>query len=104
MNLPQEIVDEILSYGDPIVTQKNECVIHQMKYHRKMLEVDSERTIMFLGRFNVYSGITMRHFYLYILDKSYIKKNVYHNKSKYFNSSIWYGMDPYTITYLYSLE
>ena len=25
MELPQEIVDEILSYGDPVVAQKMEC-------------------------------------------------------------------------------
>ena len=37
MELPQEIIDEILSYGNPVVTQKFECVIHQTKYHRKML-------------------------------------------------------------------
>jgi hypothetical protein len=30
MELPQEIIDEILSYGDPVVTQKLECVLNQV--------------------------------------------------------------------------
>lgn len=86
ITLPQEIMDEILSYGDPIVTQKHKSVVNQINYHRKMLEVDSGLTLLYMGRRNVYSGITAEDFYLYILDKSYMKKNLYCNKSKYFHS------------------
>lgn len=85
VTLPQEIMDEILSYGDPIVTQKHTSVVNQMNYHRKMLEVDSGvPVISYMGRMNVYSGITPEYFYLYILDKSYMKKNVYRDTHKYF--------------------
>jgi hypothetical protein len=87
ITLPQEIMDEILSYGDPFVTQKYEAVVNQINYHRKMLEVDSRLTMFYL-RLNVYSGITSRDFYLYILDKSYMKKNVYYTTSKYFGKYI----------------
>jgi hypothetical protein len=86
MELPQEMIDEILSYGDPEVTQKFDCVLNQMKYHRKMLQIDSNINLIHLGRVNVYRGI--RDFYLYILDKSYMKKNVYNSKSKFFSKNI----------------
>ena len=88
MELPQEILDEILSYGDPVVAQKMEGVLHQIKYHRKMLEIDSKINLIHIGRVNVYHGITQQDFYLYILDKSYIKKNVYNSKSKFFSNDI----------------
>lgn len=39
MELPQEIMDEIMSYGDPIVTQKHQSVVRQIEYHRKMLDI-----------------------------------------------------------------
>ena len=45
-----------------------------MKYHRKMLQIDSNINLIHLGRVNVYHGISQRDFYLYILDKSYMKK------------------------------
>ena len=86
ITLPQEIMDEILSYGDPIVTQKHETVVNQINYHRKMLEVDSRLTMLYLGRLNVYGGITSRDFYLYVLDKCYMKKSVYQTTSKYFGN------------------
>ena len=35
ITLPQEIMDEIMSYGDPIVTQKHQSVVHQIQYHEK---------------------------------------------------------------------
>jgi len=85
ITLPQEIMDEIMSYGDPIVTQKHQSVVHQIQYHRKMLKVDSRLTLIYLGRLNAYYGITSMDFYLYILDKSYIKKNLYRDTGKYFN-------------------
>jgi hypothetical protein len=88
MELPQEMIDEILSYGDPEVTQKFDCVLNQMKYHRKMLQIDSNISLIHLGRVNVYRGISQRDFYLYILDKSYMKKNVYNSKSKFFSKNI----------------
>ena len=97
ITLPQDIIDEILSYGDPFVTQKHEAVVNQINYHRKMLEVDSTQPMLFYGRSNVYCGITSRHFYLYILDKSYMKKNVYHTKSKYF--SMYHIYSSYGLTY-----
>jgi hypothetical protein len=83
--LPQEIMDEILSYGDPIVTRKHQSVVNQIQYHRRMLEVDRNLTLIYLGRLNVYYGIASTDFYLYILDKSYMKKNVYRDTGKYFN-------------------
>ena len=85
MELPQEIMDEIMSYGDPMVTQKHQSVIRQIEYHRKMLDIDSKLPRMvYLGRANVYGGISPEYFYLYILDKSCMKKNIYCHKSKYF--------------------
>jgi len=84
ITLPQEIMDEILSYGDPIVTQKHLSVVNQINYHRNMLEVDRRTTLLYLGRLNTYHGITERYFYYYILDKSYMKTNVYHTRSRYF--------------------
>lgn len=90
MELPQEIMDEIMSYGDPIVTQKHQSVICQIEYHRKMLDIDSKMTrMLYMGRFNVYGGITPEYFYLYILDKSYMKKNVYYDRSKFFGPNGW---------------
>lgn len=85
MELPQEIMDEIMSYGDPMVTQKHQSVIRQIEYHRKMLDIDSKMPrMLYMGRLNVYGGITSKHFYLYILDKSYMKKNIYCDESKFF--------------------
>jgi len=85
---PQEIIDENLSYGDPVVTQKLECVLNQIKYHLKRLEIERKINLIHIGRVNVYHGITQQHFYLYILDKSYMKKNVYNSKSKFFFKNI----------------
>ena len=90
VTLPQELVDEILSYGDVYVTQKHDSVINQINYHRKMLVVDSGITPLYMGRLNVYIGITEEYFYLYILDKSYIKKNMYRSDGKYFNNRVWW--------------
>ena len=86
-NLPSDIIAEIMSYGDVGVTQCFETVLVQFKYHRKMLEVDSRMTPLSFGRFNVYAGISAELFYLYILDKSYIKKNIYRDYGKFFNSN-----------------
>lgn len=73
MELPQEIMDEIMSYGDPMVTQKHQALMRQIEYHRKMLDIDRKLPRMtYLGRLNVYGGISQEYFYLYILDKSYI--------------------------------
>ena len=82
--LPSEIIGEIMSYGDVIVTQCFGSVLAQIKYHRKMLEVDSHITPIYMGRFNVYAGITDTWFYLYILDKAYIKKNMYRDHGRFF--------------------
>ena len=84
VTLPQELIDEILSYGDVYVTQKHDSVINQINYHRKMLDIDSIIAHLCMGQLNLYSGITDKFFYLYILDKSYIKKNIYRSDSKYF--------------------
>lgn len=90
--LPQDIMDEILSYGDPIVTQKHASVVNQINYHRKMMEVDGGLPgRSYMGRMNVYSGITAEYFYLYILDKSYMKKNVYRDTHKYFTTTTLAG-------------
>ena len=35
MDLPSELVAEILSYGDVMVTQKYDGVLRQLKYHTK---------------------------------------------------------------------
>ena len=84
VNLPQEIIDEILSYGDVVVTQRHKSVINQINYHRKMLVVDSRAMPLYAGRFNMYSGISENEFYLYILDKAYIKKRIYRSAGKFF--------------------
>ena len=85
VNLPQEIIDEILSYGDVVVTQRRASVINQLSYHRKMLDVDSRATQLCAGRFNMYSGISEHEFYLYILDKAYIKKHIFRTAGKFFH-------------------
>ena len=83
-NLPSEIIDLIMSYGDVQVTQRFETVLVQFKYHRKMLEVDSRLTPLSFGRFNMYAGIPTSMFYLYILDKAYIKKYTDRSQGKFF--------------------
>lgn len=99
MALPQEIVDEILSYGDPVVTQKHQSVINQINYHRKVFGVDRRLPpISYLDRWNVYSGASPEEFYLYVLDKCYMKADVYRTACKYFRMSsfkrrlIMYGL------------
>ena len=96
VNLPQEIIDEILSYGDVVVTQQHNSVINQINYHRKMLVVDSRAMPLFAGRFNMYSGISENDFYLYILDKAYIKKCIYRDAGKFFRTG-------YFINYTHTL-
>ena len=96
VNLPQEIIDEILSYGDVVVTQCHNSVINQIKYHIKMLVVDSRAIPLYAGRFNMYSGISENEFYLYILDKTYIKKRVYRDAGKFFRTG-------YFINYAHNL-
>ena len=96
VNLPQEIIDEILSYGDVAVTQRYKSVIIQINYHIKMLAVDSRAMPLYAGRFNMYSGISAEEFYLYILDKAYIKKRVYRDAGKFFRTR-------YFINYEYNL-
>lgn len=96
VNLPQEIIDEILSYGDVAVTQRYKSVIIQINYHIKMLAVDSRAMPLYAGRFNMYSGISENEFYLYILDKAYIKKHIYRDAGKFFRTG-------YFINYAHNL-
>jgi len=37
--LPMDIVDLILSYGDPVITNRFQCVHYQLKYHQKEFDV-----------------------------------------------------------------
>jgi len=57
--ISQDIIDYILSFGDVYVAQKFNSVLRQIQYHRTEFDFFAKK-----------------HFYLYILYKSYIKKNV----------------------------
>lgn len=72
MNLPIEIVNEILSYGDVEVTQKFECVLRQLKYHKS--EYDYQRSS---NKKSEWYYRPSTHFKLYILMKNQIKQNIY---------------------------
>lgn len=39
MILPMDIVDQILSYGDPEITNRFRCVHYQIKYHKREFDV-----------------------------------------------------------------
>ena len=84
VNLPHEIINDIISYGDVEVTQRFKSVIIQINYHRKMFDIDSKLTPFYFGRLNSYAGISEEEFYLYILDKAYIKQNIYCDRSRFF--------------------
>ena len=66
ITLPQEIIDEILSYGDPFVTQKMEKVLFQLKYHSEKFN-EMFQTPMYW--FNPYYGYTNEMFYRFMLKK-----------------------------------
>ena len=68
-----EIVNEIFSYGDVEVTQKFECVLRQLKYHKS--EYDNEKSIIY-NRIPTWYYRTPYHFKLYILMKNRIKQNI----------------------------
>jgi hypothetical protein len=67
MALPEDVVNYILEYGDPIVTEKYKCVLNQINYLFK--EFNYKRCQMW----NVWKGYKKSQFMIYIL---------YKNKSK----------------------
>ena len=82
--ISQDIIDYILSFGDVYVTQKFNSVLRQIQYHRTEFDFFANKP------FNNYSGFSADMFYLYILDKSYIKKNVFRTKGKTSRSTRYY--------------
>ena len=72
--LPQDIIDYILSFGDVYVAQKFDSVLRQFQYNLTEFDFFANKPHLSLGQINNYSGFSVDMFYLYILDKSYIKK------------------------------
>jgi len=70
-DLPSELVAEILSYGDVMVTQKYDGVLRQLKYHTK--EFHFHRNYNPLSQW-YYKPAT--HYKFYILMKNQIKMNL----------------------------
>jgi len=71
MYLPDELVSEILSYGDVYVTQKYDGVLRQLNYHKK--EYDYRR---FYDNLSQWYLKPSSHYKLYILMKNQIKKRL----------------------------
>jgi hypothetical protein len=71
MDLPSELVAEILSYGDVMVTQKYDGVLRQLKYHTK--EFHYHRNYNPKSQW-YYKPTT--HYKFYILMKNQIKMNL----------------------------
>ena len=85
MDLPMELVYEILSYGDVVVTEKYESVLRQLKYHTKEFQYHRNYNPLSQWYFKPDSYYT-----LYILMKNKIKmhldKYIYTSKpSKIYN-------------------
>jgi len=85
-------VDEILSYGDVIVTQKYDGVLRQLKYHKNQF--------MYHRNYNRISQWYLKpesYYVLYILMKNSIKSHldqyIYTHKSlvKDINTIFWHG-------------
>jgi len=71
MYIPPEIVDEILSYGDVMVTQKYDGVLRQLKYHKNQF--------MYHRNYNRISQWYLKpesYYVLYILMKNSIKSHL----------------------------
>ena len=62
--LPDDVIDIILSYGDPIITQKYSFVMKQLEY--LMNEFNYKR----IKLFNTWYGYHEYHFKYYILYKN----------------------------------
>lgn len=67
-NLPDEIVEEILSYGDVCVTQKYQGTLQQIKYHIKEFQYQQEK-----NKRSQWYRKPMSYYTLYILMKNNIK-------------------------------
>lgn len=68
MELPNDIINEILSYGDVDVTQKYEGVLLQLKFYRKEFNYYRKRPN------NIWSAYADYEYKIYALTKSKIKK------------------------------
>ena len=71
MDLPMELVYEILSYGDVVVTEKYESVLRQLKYHTKEFQYHRNYNPLSQWYFKPDSYYT-----LYILMKNQIKMHL----------------------------
>jgi hypothetical protein len=103
MDLPSELVAEILSYGDVEVTQKYDGVLRQLKYHTK--EFDYHRNYNINSQW-YYKPTT--HYKFYILMKNQMKKHldkyIYTSKpSHVYNINCVYS-ENYTLTNLYRIN
>jgi hypothetical protein len=71
MDLPMDLVYEILSYGDVVVTEKYEGVLRQLKYHKKEFMYQRNNNPLSQWYFKPDSYYT-----LYILMKNQMKKHL----------------------------
>ena len=92
MYIPPELVAEILSYGDVMVTQKYDGVLRQLTYHKNQF--------MYHRNYNRISQWYLKpesYYVLYILMKNSIKSRldeyIYTHKSlvKHINTIFWHG-------------
>lgn len=91
MSLPDEIIEEILSYGDVEVTQKYHGTLRQMKYHIKEFQYQQDQ-----NKRSQWYRKPMSYYTLYILMKNNIKlhldRHIYTSKpSRIYNINCVYS-------------
>lgn len=62
INLPDDVINHILSYGDPIITQKYSFVMKQMKFLNT--EFNYKRKQLY-NRWYLYKDTDFKHYILY---------------------------------------
>jgi hypothetical protein len=63
-NLPDDVIENILSYGDPIITEKYTCVLLQIEYLKNEFNYNRKRP------YNVWCGYSDAWFIKYALYKN----------------------------------
>ena len=76
INVPNDIINHILSFGDPEITKKYNLCLIQLLYNKK--EFDYLRQL----RMNTYYNWKKHHFKYFILTRNLQKKNI-NSKTKY---------------------
>tara|TARA_Y100000389_G_scaffold27785_1_gene23801 strand:+ start:1970 stop:2350 length:381 start_codon:yes stop_codon:yes gene_type:complete len=72
-NLPEDTINKILSYGDPINTQKYKCVLEQIIYYIR--EFNYHRTNNYRP-FCRWYNVSETDYYRYALREVFLKKHV----------------------------